>query len=117
MGTRSSCIPRNHRKHLQVIKWCVYCKSENRAEAIFCQTCRRPLPSAPRPPRVAFAWLLGVVVLIGFGTFLFSARSFLALTDTQRQATPSSGFPMDEPSPTQMLNPVTVLACVEQSTK
>ena len=100
-----------------MIKWCVYCKSENRAEAIFCQNCRRPLPSVPRPRRIALVWVLGVVALIGFGTFLFSARSFLAPTATQRQATTSSGLPVDEASPTQILEPVTILACVETSTK
>ena len=99
-----------------MIKWCVYCKSENRVEAIFCQNCRRPLPSVPRPRRIAFVWLLGVVALIGFGTFLFSTRSFLAPTATQRQATASSGLPVGELSPTQMLEPVTILACVETST-
>jgi hypothetical protein len=99
-----------------VIKWCIYCKSENRAEAIFCQNCRRPLPYTPRPPRIAFVWLLGVVALIGFGTFLFSPRLFVAPTATQRPATTSSGLPVDEPSPTQRLEPVTILACVETST-
>ena len=100
-----------------MIKRCVYCKSENRVEAIFCQNCRRPLPFVPRPPRIAFVWLLGVVALIGFGTFLFPPVRSCAPTATQMQATTSSGLPVDEASPTQILEPATILACVETSTK
>ena len=99
------------------MKICVYCKSENRAEAIFCQHCRRPLPTAPGPPRIAYVWFLGVMVLLGFGTYLFSSSLFNAPTATQIQAPPSSEMMLDGRSPTPVQAPETILACVAASTK
>ena len=100
-----------------MIKWCVYCKSKNRAEAIFCQNCRRPLPSAPRPPRIAYVWIFGLVFLVGFGTYLFFSSPFLAPAVTQTQAITPGAIPVDAPLPTQAMEPVTILACVDESTK
>jgi hypothetical protein len=95
------------------MKKCAYCTTENRDEAIFCSRCRRPLQSAPKPPRIAFVWLLMVVLLIGLGSYLFSSGSFPAVSAAQTPAPPSGGIP----SPTQIREPVTILACVEDSTR
>lgn len=95
------------------MKKCAYCAAENRDEAIFCNRCRRPLQSRPRPPRIAYVWLLMVVVLIGLGSYLFSPRSSLAPDATQTPMPSSNGLP----SATPIREPVTILACVEDSTR
>ena len=91
-------------------KICVYCKTENRAETIFCQHCRRPLPSSPRPPRIAYVWLLMVIGLIGLGSYVFSSPSSVAPAPTSRV------LPFGGPAPTSVREPVTILACIEGTT-
>ena len=91
------------------MKKCAYCASENRDEAIFCSRCRRPLQSRPAPPPIAYVWIVMVVVLIGLGSYLFSFRSSPAPTPT--------AIPDGTPVPTPIRDPVTVLACVDHSTR
>ena len=57
---------------------CVYCKAENRDQAIFCNRCRRPLQRAPRPPRIAFVWILMAILVLGIGFYLISFSSVFA---------------------------------------
>ena len=88
------------------MKICVYCKTEHRAETIFCRQCRRPLPSAPRLPRIAFVWLTGAVVLIGFGTFLFFSLSSPAAAQTPEP------IATDGMAPNRLREAVTLHTCV-----
>lgn len=91
------------------MKKCAYCSVENRDEAIFCSRCRRPLQSRPTPPPIAYVWLVMVAVLIGLGSYLYSFRSSPAPTPTAI----ADGTPV----PTPIRDPVTVLACVDNSTR
>lgn len=93
------------------MKQCAYCKTENRAEAIFCQHCRRPLPSAPRPPRIAYVWLLMVIGLVGLGSFLFSPPASV----TPRPA--SSAIPFGGEAPTSVRKAAAILSCIRDSTR
>ena len=93
------------------MKICAYCKTENRNEAIFCHNCRRPLSSRPRPPRIAYVWLLMVIGLVGLGSYLFSLPLSAAPTPT------SSGIPFGGPAPTSVREPVTIPSCIADSTR
>jgi hypothetical protein len=94
------------------MKQCVYCKTENRDEAIFCQHCRHPLPKTPSPPRIMFVWLALVMFLVGFGSYFFTSRPPGAPT----AAPTSEELPMTGPVPTRTREPVTLLACVNDTT-
>jgi hypothetical protein len=87
------------------MKQCVYCKTENRDEAIFCQHCRRPLPKKPRPPRIVLLWLALMVFLLGFGSYLISS-TFSPRAPSILEATLTV-----EPARTR--EPVTLLTCVD----
>ena len=93
------------------MKRCVYCKTENRAEAIFCHNCRRPLPSKPRPPRITYVWLLMMLGLVGLGSYLFSSSPSVRPTPT------SHDMPFGGPVPTPVRKPVTILTCIEGATR
>ena len=93
------------------MKICVYCKTKNRSETIFCQHCRRPLPSAPGLPRIAYVWVLMVMGLVGLGSYLFSSPSSVAPKAT------SHDTPVGEPVPTPVREPVTILACIEEAAR
>jgi hypothetical protein len=94
------------------MKQCVYCKNENRDESIFCQHCRRPLPTRPRPPRIVVLWLGLTIFLIGFGSYLFLSRPLLAPISTPV----SEAMLTVGPAPTRTREPVTLLACVKDTT-
>jgi hypothetical protein len=104
-----------------LMKKCAYCTTENRGEAIFCRRCRRAL-QAPQTPkdnssRNLLIWLLVVFVLIGLSSYLFSSRSFLAPTATQTGTPISKGMLTVGPAPTRTQEPITVSACVRDTTR
>ena len=99
------------------MKICAYCTTENRDEAIFCRRCRHPLRAAPLPKnhslRNLFIWLVGILVLIGLSSRLFSSRSLPASTPPPT-LTPTSQV---TPGPTQTQEPIIISACVGDATR
>ena len=95
------------------MKTCAYCTVENRDEAIFCRHCRRPLQAAQRPSRNVLIWLLVGFILVGLSTTLFSPGSFLRQTST-----PVSNWMLTAgPVPTRTKEPITLSACVRDTTR
>jgi hypothetical protein len=93
------------------MKICAYCTTKNRDEAIFCNHCRRPLRGTPIPKDTSLIRLLGVLLLIGLGSYLFLSQLFLA------QAPTSNETPADGAMPTRSREWITLSTCVENDTR
>src|SRR5215207_637792 len=92
------------------MKKCPYCQTENRDETIFCTHCRHALPAEPALPRSVFLWVLVAFVLIGLTSTFFSFRS-------SPLQTPTALFNgLTAAGPTRTPEPVTLSACVRDST-
>src|SRR5215213_2120980 len=94
------------------MKKCPYCKTENRDETIFCTHCRHALPALPTLSSYVFLSILVAFVLIGLTSTFFSFRSSLMPTPTPL----FNGQAAAGPLPTQTPDPVTLSACVQDST-
>ena len=100
------------------MKICTHCTTENRDEAIFCRQCRHAL-QAPRTPEERAShsfrrWFLGMLLLIGLSTYLFSPGRFLQTSAEQMPESSSSGILTT--IPTQTEEPITLSACVTVTT-
>lgn len=97
------------------MKICAYCTTKNRDEAIFCIHCKRALPVVQSPKKFSLIWFLVGFVLVGLSSYLFSVGSFLAPTHL---GTPLlNGMPTAGPAATRRPEPLTLLACVTDTTR
>lgn len=99
------------------MKICAHCTTENRDEAIFCKSCRRPLQTSQTPgdgsSRNVLIWLLVGSILVGLSSTLFSSGSFFGSTPTPI----SDGMLTAGPAATRTQEPMTLRACVTDTTR
>lgn len=103
------------------MKTCAHCTTENRDGAIFCTHCRRPLQGSQGPgddsSRNNTVWLLVLFLLIGLSAYVSSPNSFLRQSAVQSPTPISDAMLTALPAATRTLEPMTLQACVTDTTR